>query len=110
LDSFISTIKRNAKNRRDGRGKRSDIQISQELHEYMWLSPYEIESLLTLSAKKYAERYEDHIHKALDSFNQHKPRSGKAQQEFSNPLTGFNHFIISPFNKTKRSISFRKTI
>jgi len=68
-------------------GAKTIDQISRELHEYMWLFPHEIESLLTLSAINYVGRFKKDIHQALINYNLDKPRSGTAQQGFSNPLT-----------------------
>jgi len=67
-------------------GAKTIDQISRELHEYMWLFPHEIESLLTLSAINYVGRYKDDIHQAILNYDLDKPRSGTAQQGFSNSL------------------------
>ncbi|HHW38041.1 MAG TPA: hypothetical protein GXX18_12485, partial [Bacillales bacterium] len=68
-------------------GAKTIEQIAKELHEYMWLTPIEIQSLLSLAALRYVTQYNDKICKALHGQELDKPRSGIAQQEFSNPLT-----------------------
>jgi hypothetical protein len=74
-------------------GAKSIKQIAKELHEYMWLTPSEIQSLFTLAALRYVKRYEDEIDNVLEGYNLDKPRSGTAQQEFSNPLTLFIRYL-----------------
>lgn len=62
-------------------------QISKELHEYLWLTPMEVQSLLSLATLRYINRYQDQINDALEGQEFDKSRSCIAQQEFSNPLT-----------------------
>ena len=80
VEDFISMIGQEP-------GAKTVDQISREIHEYMWLSPFEIESVLTLSAMRFVDRYRDDIHQALERYHPNKPSSGRAQQEFANPLT-----------------------
>jgi hypothetical protein len=67
-------------------GAKTIEQISKELYEYMWLTPLEVQSLLSLATLQYVNRYRDQINDAIGD-KEYKPRSSIAQQEFSNPLT-----------------------
>ena len=53
----------------------------------MWLTPQEVQSLLSLAAIQYINRYRDQFNNAIGGKVSDKPRSGIFQQEFSNPLT-----------------------
>lgn len=68
-------------------GSKTIEQVSIGLNEYMWLTPMEVQSLLNLAALQYVGRYREQIENAIGDMRSDKPRSGIAQQEFSNPLT-----------------------
>jgi hypothetical protein len=80
IDEFVAVLGQEA-------GAKPIEQISKELYEYMWLSPTEIQSLLSLAALRYINRYYHQINDALKEQEFDKSRSEIAQQDFSNPLS-----------------------
>jgi hypothetical protein len=80
IDDFVAVLGQEE-------GAKSIEQISKELNEYMWLNPSEIQSLLSLAALRYLNRYNHQINDALKGPEFDKPRNKIAQQDFSNPLT-----------------------
>lgn len=80
IDDFVAVL-------RQEEGAKTIEQISKELYEYIWLNPSEIQSLLSLAALRYINRYHHQINDALKEQEFDKSRSEIAQQDFSNPLS-----------------------